>query len=144
MPSRIVAVSLLSILAGCDSIKKSADYNFEAFEISDKELVGRTFAECENARYKGQYEKKKAELKKIYDEFTELYKKTQTASNSDIAMERLQKIAEQESEFERFIESYAEKNAFLYCRSGYYHYYGALMDMLDLRIKHFKIHIGQL
>jgi hypothetical protein len=133
MPIRsVVVAAVLLVLSGCDSPKESYGYNFEPFEITDDEWVGRrTFAECESGRYKEQYLKKKAELKNIYDRCAR------------IPREEMAEIVKQERDFEKFIESYAEKNSALYCRSGYYHYYGALIDMIDLRIKHLKIHISQ-
>ncbi|GHU14359.1 hypothetical protein FACS189449_10940 [Alphaproteobacteria bacterium] len=121
-----ITIGLL-ILGGCNStkIEHKLGYNFETFDISDDELVGHTFVELENKQYTKQYAEKKIELKKAYDEFVK-------HSGMD--------AVDQQKEFERFIESYADKQPCLGCRAGSYHYYGHMIDMIDLRIKHLKIY----
>jgi hypothetical protein len=109
--------------------------------VSDKELAGKTFSEYESSCYKDQYEKKKSELERTFDQFLELYKK-KTEKNK-IQDDHLQKMQKLEQDFENFIESYAKQNADLYLRSYSYHYYGALIDMINMRIKHLKIHMEE-
>ncbi|MDR1235825.1 MAG: hypothetical protein LBJ96_02350 [Holosporaceae bacterium] len=109
--------------------------------VGDRELAGKTFAEYETSYYKDQYEKQKTELKRTFDQFLELYKKKieKDKTNDD----RLQKMQKLEDDFKNFIESYAEQNADLYLRSYSYHHYGVLIDMINMRIKHLKIHMEE-
>jgi hypothetical protein len=137
---------LLEIMQKCDESimdKNPVGYVLRpvGFSVPDEELSGQTLAQYEGEYYKGRYVSKKAELKKVYEEFVVLYKKTYGHEHPETTENRLQKIAAQEEDFERFIESYAEKNSCLYGRSWNYHYYGTLVDMIDLRIKHLRIHI---
>lgn len=110
--------------------------------VSSRELAGKTFAEYETSYYKDQYEKQKTELKRTFSQFLELYRKK--VEKCKIKDDRLQKMQELESNFENFIEFYAEQNADLYLRSYPYHHYGALIDMINMRIRHLKIHTEEL
>jgi len=109
--------------------------------IDAKELAGKTSAEYEASRYKNLYEKRKIELKRTFDQFVELCKKN--AEKNTTHDDRLQKMQKLESDFEKFMEDYAEKNADLYLRSHSYHHYGSLIDMINMRIKHLQIHIEE-
>ncbi|GHU16653.1 hypothetical protein FACS189472_02170 [Alphaproteobacteria bacterium] len=117
----------LKIHISQNNVIEHQDYNLKTFDVSDDELVGHTFAELENKDYTKQYHEKKIDLKKAYDEFVK------RSGMGDAAVD-------QQKEFERFIESYAKKNQCMYLRSAWYHYCGALVDMIDLRIKHLKIY----
>jgi hypothetical protein len=110
-------------------------------EITDTELAGKTFAEVENERYREKYERKMYELKRVFGLFVEFYRTN--FKNDRTTQDRIKTIQKQEQDFENFIKSYAEKNASLYLRSVPYNYYGSLIDMIDLRIKHLKIHMEQ-
>jgi hypothetical protein len=135
---------------GCAPLKMAdtssflLEYDIKAVGDYDDKSTKYTFAECERKCYEAQYVKKKNELKDVYNEFVEKYQKVCRTDHPQLAEERLQKMAEQEYDFERFLNLYAEKNACLYCRSSAYHYYGSLIDMINLRIKHLKIHIDQI
>jgi hypothetical protein len=109
--------------------------------VDDKELSGKTFVEYEGSHYKDQYEKRKTELKRTFDQFLELYRKK--VERDKIKDDRLQKMQKLESDFENFMESYAEQNADLYLRPYHYHHYGALIDMINMRIRHLKIHMEE-
>jgi ankyrin repeat protein len=109
--------------------------------ISDAECSG-TLAEKEHNQYQCQYRIKMNELKCALALFIELYKAK--FKNDKACQYRIKKIQEQEQDFEKLFASYAEKNASIYLRIYPYNYYGSLIDMVDLRIKHLKIHMEQL
>jgi ankyrin repeat protein len=111
-------------------------------EISNTELAGKTFAEVETKRYKEEYERKMHELKCVFELFVDLYRSV--FKDNKIAQDRIKTMQKQEQDFENFIKAYAEKNTSLYLRSAWYNYYGALIDMINLRIKHLKMHLEQL
>jgi ankyrin repeat protein len=109
--------------------------------ISDAEFSG-TLAEKEHNYYKSQYLNKMNDLKCAFELFIELYKAN--FKNDKACQDRIKKIQEQEQDFEKLFTSYAEKNASIYLRIYPYNYYGSLIDMIDLRIKHLNIHMEQL
>ncbi|MDR1488804.1 MAG: hypothetical protein LBI26_03645 [Holosporales bacterium] len=138
-------------LSGC-SIYQVDKYQNEAFEYclkkpDDSEYVpGKmVFAEFERNYYKDQYEKKLKELDEVYNKFIKTYKKNMESgsisqSETEIAIGTLN---ESQKNFQNFAEKYGSENSFIYMRSYPYNYYGALLDILNLRIKHLKIHIAQ-
>ncbi|MDR1207943.1 MAG: hypothetical protein LBJ89_01170 [Holosporales bacterium] len=116
------------------------EYNMKVVVLAapDDELAGKTLAEHEGEYYKKRYIEKKDELKKVYEQFLGTYKTA--IKDNEVLEKRLRGIQEQEDEFESFMGSYAKQNCELYGRSSLYHYYAALIDLIDLRIRHLKIH----
>jgi ankyrin repeat protein len=111
-------------------------------KVTDAELAGKTLAEIEHERYQEAYECKKYELKCAFELLMGFYRTN--FKNGKIRQDRIRNLQEQEQNFEKFIASYTEKNASLYLRDYPYNYYGTLIDMINLRIKHIMIHMVQL
>jgi hypothetical protein len=149
MNPKVICASLtILVFAGCQgrfAPEDQGEYPCLKKDIDDSGFVAGkvTFAELERKSYESQYLQKLQEFDEICSKFKTQRAVTLVKADPVVLKATIKIINEQSARFKAYIQEYGKNHASHYCRNYPYHYYGSMVDLLNLGIKHIRINLAE-